>query len=72
MALVPLNDGFKIIENSTLHVSFFIILNNHLIGLVAMVYLVIVPYGVQKSYRIDVFPDTYYDILASPPAQFNN
>ena len=38
MALVPLNDRFKLIENSTLRVSFSIILNDHLIGLVAMVY----------------------------------
>ena len=38
MALVPLNDRFKIIENSTFRVSFSIILNDHLIGLVTMVY----------------------------------
>ena len=41
MALVPLNDHYKTIENLTVRVSFSIILNDHLIRLVAMVYPVI-------------------------------
>ena len=55
MALVPLNDRFKIIENSTLRVSFSIILNDHLIGLVAMVYPV-----------IRTSTETAYQCLSSP------
>ena len=57
MTLVLLNDHFKIIENSTLRVSFSIILKDHLIALVAMVY------PVNKHHATGTAPVDQADII---------